>query len=236
MSESSGPKLSLKVAINKQKSKVIFAEAGNDVVDVLPSFLTLPLGKIVRILENRYGNEAAVVGSLTSLYRGLSNLDSNHFSAAGAKQMLLNPTSSLETEFRRLKIDITQSQPTKYFVCVDSRCLEYEGRNISMHSDVAACRCGKPLNKEIFSGDDDDGDADAGVFMIDDSSFIICDDLRVAPVSTGFLQTLGSLGIADAEEAELSSFSFGIDDVSLEFFFFFFLILFINLVCISFLF
>lgn len=84
-----------------------------------------------------------------------------------------------------------------------------------MYYDVAECRCGKPLNKDIFSGFGVDAGVDAGVFMVDDSSFIICDDLRVAPVSTGFLQTLGSLGIADADEAELSSFSFGIDDVSL---------------------
>lgn len=44
---SSGTKLSLKVVINNDMSKVVFAEADNDFVDVLLSFLTLPLGKVV---------------------------------------------------------------------------------------------------------------------------------------------------------------------------------------------
>ncbi|KAL6535903.1 hypothetical protein OROHE_012747 [Orobanche hederae] len=92
-------KFSLKVVINKQKTKVLFAEAGSDFTDVLLSFLTLPLGKIVQVLERHYKEEAPVIGSLTSLYKGLSNLDSTHFSTEGAKQMLLDPISSFSDEF-----------------------------------------------------------------------------------------------------------------------------------------
>lgn len=91
---SSTPKLSMNVLINKPKSKVLFAEASSDVVDVLLSFLTLSLGKIMRILEKHYGNEAPVVGSLTTLRRGVGNLDSTSFCVGGAKQMFLNPRSS----------------------------------------------------------------------------------------------------------------------------------------------
>ncbi|KAL6535896.1 hypothetical protein OROHE_012740 [Orobanche hederae] len=84
-------KFCLKVMINKEKTKVLLAEADGDLVDVLLSFLTLPLGTIVRILENHYGDEAPVLGSLTTLRKGLSVLDRAHFSAESSKQMLLNP-------------------------------------------------------------------------------------------------------------------------------------------------
>ncbi|EYU34023.1 hypothetical protein MIMGU_mgv1a0195142mg, partial [Erythranthe guttata] len=64
---------SLKVMINKDKNKVLFALIDADFADVLLSFLTLPLGKIVKVLAKHYGEEedrAPVVGSLTSLYNG----------------------------------------------------------------------------------------------------------------------------------------------------------------------
>lgn len=47
MSDAEEVKFSLKVMINKEKTKVLFAESDSDFVDVLLSFLTLPLGSIV---------------------------------------------------------------------------------------------------------------------------------------------------------------------------------------------
>ncbi|KAK6134779.1 hypothetical protein DH2020_031449 [Rehmannia glutinosa] len=79
MSNAKDVKFTLKVMINKQKSKVLFAEAGSDFVDVLLSFLTLPLGRIVMVLNDHYGDKTPAIGSLTTLYKGLSNLDDVHF-------------------------------------------------------------------------------------------------------------------------------------------------------------
>ncbi|KAH6780511.1 hypothetical protein C2S52_011748 [Perilla frutescens var. hirtella] len=224
MSKPNGPKLSLKVMINKQKSKVLFAEANNDFVDVLLSFLTLPLGKIVKILENHYGNKALHVGSLNTLYAGLYHLDSSQFFVGGAKQMFLNPRSAFEAECSRLVLDITDSQPTKYFVCQDSKCSNRSPvGNICMYSDIAVCICGKPLNRETFEWDASPAhDADYGVFTRISSSFVISDDLRVVPVVSGFQQTpavngvlqmLTNLGITDTQGAERRSLSLGFDDI-----------------------
>lgn len=96
MSDDKDVTFCLKVVINKQKTKVLFAEIDNDLADVLLSFLTLPLGQIVRLLKKHYGDEAApAVGSLTTLYNGLANLSSVHFLTEGCKDMILNPRSSL---------------------------------------------------------------------------------------------------------------------------------------------
>ncbi|MCI18299.1 hypothetical protein A2U01_0039453, partial [Trifolium medium] len=43
--------VSLKLLLNEKGNKVLFAEAGNDFVDVLFSFLTMPLGTIARLVE-----------------------------------------------------------------------------------------------------------------------------------------------------------------------------------------
>ncbi|KAG9136972.1 hypothetical protein Leryth_013819 [Lithospermum erythrorhizon] len=49
-------KLSLKFMVDNKSKKVIFAEAGSEFVDVLLSFLTLPLGTIIRQLNKHNGN------------------------------------------------------------------------------------------------------------------------------------------------------------------------------------
>ncbi|KAH6788976.1 hypothetical protein C2S51_003982 [Perilla frutescens var. frutescens] len=203
-----GPKLYLylKVVINKQKTNVLFAEANSDFIDVLLSFLTLPLGRLVTKLPT-------AVGSLNTLYSGLSNLDNSHFCVGGAKQMLVSPKSSFEDECRRLKLDITDSQPTRsYFLCQDRNCPYSGSTDISLYSDIAICSCGKPLNREmrVAAGNVSDGD---GVFTINPLSFLVTDDLRIAPIVTGFLQTLNNLGITDTEGAELQSLSFGMLEI-----------------------
>ncbi|KAK4401659.1 hypothetical protein Sango_0906600 [Sesamum angolense] len=50
MSESEDVKFSLRVMMNKEENKVLYAEVGSSFADVLLSFLTLPLGTIVRLL------------------------------------------------------------------------------------------------------------------------------------------------------------------------------------------
>ncbi|KAL8031610.1 hypothetical protein ABFX02_13G037400 [Erythranthe guttata] len=75
MSDDNEAKFSLKVMINKQKTKVLFAEVDSDFADVLLSFLTLPLGKIVRVLKKHYREDQDSpinIGSLTTLSLNIS--------------------------------------------------------------------------------------------------------------------------------------------------------------------
>ncbi|KAL6529642.1 hypothetical protein OROGR_015265 [Orobanche gracilis] len=257
-------KFSLKVVINKQKTKVLFAEAGSDFTDVLLSFLTLPLGKIVRlleqhhkddrpvvgslsslynglsnldrthftnvllsflalplgkivrVLEQHYKDDAPVIGSLTSLYNGLSNLDSTHFSTEGAKQMLLDPISSFGDECRKLKLDISDTQPTKYFICRIWCGWNRSQKNIGMYYGTAKCICGGQLDMEIpvrnvFQSVGGDG----GVFTTTShETFLISDDLEILPnVTASFSQILSNLGITDIDGAEVRSVTFGINEI-----------------------
>ncbi|KAL3635473.1 hypothetical protein CASFOL_020020 [Castilleja foliolosa] len=212
----SNANFSLKVVINKQKTKVLFAEANNDFTDVLLSFLTLPLGRIVRVLEKHYGDKAPVIGSITTLYKGLVNLDSAHFRTDGYKQKLINPRSSFSDECRKLKLDINDSQPVRYFACEDLGCTRSKAYSMSMYYDVGGCDCGKPLTREIHMTDVSEYNNvnDRGVFIVDGASFIISDELMILPNLAGsVIQILSKLGITDTDWGELVNVTFGFNEV-----------------------
>jgi hypothetical protein len=61
-------KVTLKVMVDKEKNKVLYAEADKDFVDVLFSFLTLPLGTIASLVSKESNIEAVKFGSISSIY------------------------------------------------------------------------------------------------------------------------------------------------------------------------
>lgn len=132
MSYSSDTRLPLKVMMNKDHTKVLFAEANTDFIDVLLSFLALPLGKVV-------GKNSISLGSIGTLCTSLYNMDESYFCVGGAKKMLLNPRSQLSDHCRKLKIDVTCSSPNQYYICSDTTCPKYGYRNISVYSNIATC-------------------------------------------------------------------------------------------------
>ncbi|EYU34026.1 hypothetical protein ABFS82_13G015400 [Erythranthe guttata] len=212
--EPNGAEFTLKVMVNKQKTKVLFAEIESDFADVLLSFLTLPLGKIVRVLKKHYADDQLTrvnIGSLTTLYDGLSNLNNVCFWTDGCKEMLLDPRSSLEAECRKLKLDIHETQSTKYFLCENSKCSYSTAA--SVYRDTVKCSCGKTMKREVDLKEFQ-SDSKNGVFTINAASFLISDNLRMMPnVAVSIMQTLTNLGITDSVGAELMNVTFRFDEV-----------------------
>ncbi|TVU21785.1 hypothetical protein EJB05_31447, partial [Eragrostis curvula] len=62
-SSNASTKLSMKLLVDTKAGRVLYAEAGKDVVDFLFSLLTMPVGAVVRILS-----KDAMVGSIGNLY------------------------------------------------------------------------------------------------------------------------------------------------------------------------
>ncbi|KAL7086718.1 hypothetical protein ACP275_13G017800 [Erythranthe tilingii] len=207
----------LRYMTSKYKSKVLFAEATSNFVDILLSFLTMPLGTIVSVLKEFY--EKVSIGSLTSLYDGLSDLHNDHFLTEGCKKMLLNPRSSFDRVCSRLKHNVNDTrQPTEYFMCENWPCPDSRDLlNISMDYDIGRCKCGESLKKKIrleeYAGkahDDCDGD---GVFTVINASFVVSDDLRVVPnVEGSVMETLKNLGITEMDGAEFDKTTFGLNE------------------------
>ncbi|XP_012844355.1 PREDICTED: uncharacterized protein LOC105964377 [Erythranthe guttata] len=222
MSDAKEIKFSLKVMINKKKNKVLFAEADSDFIDVLISFLTLPLGTIVRVLKKHYEDELHGapfnIGSLTTLYNGLSNLDNVHFWTEGCKDVLLNPKSSFEAECLKLKLDISETQPIGYFICKNNACKAYQARRfpcLSIYYDTVTCCCGVKMKRELGQKESQANEDAGGVFTNNAVPFIISDDLRILPNMKGYVQTLRDLDVTYTNGAELRNVSFGFNEVSI---------------------
>ncbi|CAJ2658840.1 unnamed protein product [Trifolium pratense] len=173
-------KISLKVMVDKKRHKVVYAEAGKDFVDVLLSFLTLPLGTIARHVAKESNIEAVKFGSISSLYQSLKDLNPKYLWNPTCKEMLLYPRNSMEAYCRQLRLNIDDTEPVKYFVCENLECnssVKENKNRLSLFRDQK-CGCGKVLNikvspKECLSLENG--------FAKVNASFIISDDLYVMP-------------------------------------------------------
>ncbi|PNX74212.1 hypothetical protein L195_g030128 [Trifolium pratense] len=125
----SDDQVSLAVFVDKEKSKVVYAEAGKDFVDVLLSFLTLPLGTIARLVAKESNIEAVQFGSISSLYQSVSDLGEEYLWNKTCKEMLLQPRNSMEAYCQKMKLNIDETESLSFFFCEDDNCKRENGCN-----------------------------------------------------------------------------------------------------------
>ncbi|QHO38841.1 uncharacterized protein DS421_4g123950 [Arachis hypogaea] len=96
--------------------------------------LTLPLGTIARLVAKEEKDLQPVkVGSLSSLYSSVANLDeSEYLTTETCKEMLLQPRNSMEPYIKKMKLNIDNTKPTTYYVCNNIRSDELKVVPISM--------------------------------------------------------------------------------------------------------
>jgi hypothetical protein len=106
----SNVKMDVKLVRSKSQKKIIFAEAGENFVDFMFSFLTIPLGSIVKILD---GN--SFVGCVDNLYKSVENLDSSW--CTDSRSVLLNPGVAPQFGCPNQPLNIPHVQPavTTYY-------------------------------------------------------------------------------------------------------------------------
>ncbi|MBA0677485.1 hypothetical protein Goari_018891, partial [Gossypium aridum] len=201
-------KVSIKLLIDQESSKVIVAEAGSDIVDILRSLLKFPLGNIARLLGKHQCLQRA--GCLNNLCNSVENLSLTSFRTDACKSMLLNPRSIYEDKYlKKLKLYMDVSEPTGYFLCRTHLCIK-TGRWFSDYK-TSRCSCGKLM--------DNPADMDMSLEAIDfsfeegsvaykdesegESMFFITDDLRVMHNLPGNLMNiLLNLGINNVCQIE----------------------------------
>ncbi|CAA7020804.1 unnamed protein product [Microthlaspi erraticum] len=96
------PNCKLILVVDKEKNKVVWAEAGKDFVHVVRSFMALPMGTIVRLLEKYEPNQKSQIGCYNNLYKSVSDLPVDDFMREACKGMLLYP----EKQCRQLHLNI----------------------------------------------------------------------------------------------------------------------------------
>ncbi|KAJ1437335.1 hypothetical protein SESBI_03662 [Sesbania bispinosa] len=150
---SSTDQICLKLLIDEKKNKVLFAQAGKDFVDVLLSFLTLPLGTIARLVSAESNLTKVSVGSVSSLYESVANIDEKLFWTATCKEMLLQPRNSMERYCQDMKLNIDDTEKAKYFICEDWGCSRQSSGGLFSTFPNQRCKCGKPMNRQIYHRD-----------------------------------------------------------------------------------
>ncbi|MED6194441.1 hypothetical protein PIB30_028601 [Stylosanthes scabra] len=161
----------LKLLIHKEKNIVIYAEAGKDFVDSLFSFLTLPLGHIVRLAGEESNIPAVRVGCLTTLYQSVAKLHNECLRNEICKDMLLHPRNMpMELYRQKLKLNVSRSEALNYFSSSDACSCLSAFKNVS-------CFCGSLTSYRSITASS--GEYENG--FVKENNFIICDDLYVMP-------------------------------------------------------
>ncbi|KAG7600754.1 hypothetical protein ISN45_At05g000140 [Arabidopsis thaliana x Arabidopsis arenosa] len=195
--------INLKLLIDEEKNKVVFAEAGTDFVDILFSFSTLPMGTIVRLLEMHHKSRSIAIGCFNNIYASVVSMGMKHFSTQACKQMLLFPGSLNQDKCQNMKLKIDDSEATKCFMCP---MFVRSGQCSKGYSNfkTSRCSCGNFMDEVIqFQGEGGRGNgSQAEVFVRGaHTSFIITDDLKVQVNSVGStLNVLKDLAYADCDK------------------------------------
>ncbi|TVU21779.1 hypothetical protein EJB05_31441, partial [Eragrostis curvula] len=75
---------SMKLLIDTASQRVVFAEAGKDLVDFIFGLLAMPLGAVDRLLA---GDGA--LGSIANVYASVEKMDAEHLQSAQARDLML---------------------------------------------------------------------------------------------------------------------------------------------------
>ncbi|KAM0003141.1 hypothetical protein Hdeb2414_s0017g00502961 [Helianthus debilis subsp. tardiflorus] len=193
-------KISIKVYVDKVKKRVVYAEADYTFVDILFSFMTLPIGTIVKILGKHADTKFEVLGSLNNLYKSLKDFPECYLATEECKFLLLNPRNLAHDLCRNLKLKLDDTdEPIKYFVCPKCR---YSTKLYSLCDRAKCSKCSELMNKHI-SRDHNVASGGGGVFVSDISTFIVTDDFSVMPYTASVsFRLLVDLGITDTNQLE----------------------------------
>ncbi|RLM86906.1 hypothetical protein C2845_PM04G23090 [Panicum miliaceum] len=188
-----GPQL--KLLVDKRSRRVLYAEARKDAVDFLIGLLRVPAGLAARALA-KHGERAP--GSLGSLYAGARDLDDAFFASAPPdRDALLSPALpsaavTLLLGEGSLPPPPPPPLPPRYF-----RCPAYaipcraNPTNVTDVSGTPCPACRQPMTVEMrwAPGDAHGRPApaqarEAGGYVKEVVTYLVMDDLTVAPMST----------------------------------------------------
>ncbi|KAK1377484.1 hypothetical protein POM88_024228 [Heracleum sosnowskyi] len=210
--EQTQQKVSVRALVDKEKNKVVFVEAGGDFVDILLSFLTLPMATIIRLIKACPDGppDQVKVGSLNTLYQSVVNVEPKYLSSDQCKDLLITPKNLREDMCKRLKINVENTEPLRYFLC--RNCCS----GLSTKENTR-CSCGKLMNWKIGVNEDSNNATGEyeGIFVSESASFIITDDLCIKENSVGeSLSIINNLGIKDMKKVDSLSISFGFKEIT----------------------
>ncbi|KAF6160963.1 hypothetical protein GIB67_007604 [Kingdonia uniflora] len=159
----------VKLFMDEEKKQPLYLECYYDFVDLLFSFLTLPLGTIIRLYSRE--DPFNLIGCMNKLYNSVRRLSVPALSTESCKRMLNGPQRASEIECSKLKLKHDYNEPTCYYVCMNHCVLSLEYGGLWSCGDETFTAA--TLKTSSFA--DDGAFVKGGFGMI----YIITDDLQV---------------------------------------------------------
>ncbi|KAJ6818800.1 uncharacterized protein M6B38_131645 [Iris pallida] len=189
----SAKKITVKLLVDKKRSRVVYAEADKDFVDILFSFLTLPLSTIVKVL-----NKQSTLGCMDNLYESVEKLDIQYLQTEACKTMLLHPRSEAAVLCEDLKINIDDTKPRDIFACKKDDCCSKQTCLVSSAQNAQCIHCKEKMDRVLTLKK-----KDVKLFVKDGVKYIISSDIHVEPATVmHILSLLQKMNIKDSSVLE----------------------------------
>lgn len=202
--------ISLKLLVDTKVNKVLFAEAGKEFVDFIFHIMSLPLGTIVKFL-----NQMSMAGCLGELYKSVESLNNQYFHSDLNKESVLNPKTVVNVPL--LSLNEAPSTPNKLYDCCSS-C----GYVTYVHGTKCP-HCRQGMCKElVFAGPT--GSANTAASRISGSegyvkgvvTYMVMDNLEVKPMSTiSGITFINKFSVKDMSSLEEKVVQVGLKEVRL---------------------
>ena len=179
--ESQNYKMKVKIITSKHKNMILYAEAEDDFIDFLFSFLTIPLGSIPKLL-----NDNSCMGCVDNLYQSVKNMNPSCYTKLC--NLILNPRVAPQFGIKNQPLPILEHSPPKYWcrpggVYMDNNILYITNVGViskspSLIQDPVAMKFYEPR-----CGDDGKKSEEAVGFVRRPTVFAVWDDLQMTPLT-----------------------------------------------------
>ncbi|KAJ6853675.1 uncharacterized protein M6B38_113625 [Iris pallida] len=176
----SAKKIAMKLLVDKERSRVVYAEADKDFVDILFSFLTLPLSTIVKVL-----NKQSTLGCMDNLYESVEKLDIQYLQTEACKTMLLHPQSEAAVQCEDLKINIDDTRPRVVYACKKDDCCSKQTCWVSSAQNAQCIHCKDKMERVVIWPKND-----VKLFVKEGVKYIISSNLHVEPATVMHILSL----------------------------------------------
>ncbi|KAL0002999.1 hypothetical protein SO802_016780 [Lithocarpus litseifolius] len=202
-------KVSLKLVIDTERRRVVYAEAGKEFVDFLFNILALPIGTFVPLLNQE------MVGGLGNIYDSIVNISSDYLKP-NVRDFLLTPKVYISsgTGGGLLELPNVTSTSRKLYGCIycehlyddcSKRCFCRKNGNFTLEFGHR----GPPrVNDPYFYSSETGGGCVQEMVM-----YMVMDDLAVKPLSTvSIISLLDKFNVKDMGTLEEKMVDLGMDE------------------------
>jgi len=204
--------LTIKLLIDTKAQKVCFAEAGDDVIELLSCLLCLPMGTIVNLLTKE-----RMVGSIGNVLDSVQELDTKYVCSSKSKEPYLSPTvaPAMLCPLQQL-LDAQLSVKSSVFTCL-GKTDSHTGTHITCgyFSDIKGSGCPSCYSymKEEMPHVRNNGLAfgtPSKGFVVGTTTYTITDDLSITPASSASsIDLLARCGVKDLSTVQQRTVTIG---------------------------